>query len=985
MEAQMDNFQDLVMAKGLEIFRLMEREQPAAFDKRRWGGMLMNAAMADPDLKVRLFRFVDVLPTLTSTELIISHIREYFLDTGSPLPPLMARLLRGIDSPLTSAITARLVKKNIVAFSRIFIAGETPEEALIELGKLWKEGCAVTCDILGETALSEKEAEHYLDLYLALISILAGKMAGRPPHDPAREGIFPSLNISVKISSLFSRIGPVNYAESVTRVMQRLRPIFRKAREAGGFVNLDMEMRSLKNITLDVFMELLGEEEFHDWRGAGVALQAYLPQTRDDLERLAEWAGRSGRRITVRLIKGAYWEYETVTARQKGWPLPVFTAKGDTDWNFERCIEFLLGKSNIFSAAIGTHNVRSLAFAMAFAESRGLDQRAFEFQMLYGMAEPVKLAMRRMGYAVREYVPIGELLPGMAYLVRRLLENSSNEGFLARAFVTGESREELLAAPSPPAGCALGPITGTEGKFANEPPLDFCLKENRDSCRLAIARVREGLGRRYPAVIGGHDRFTTEAIISVNPSQPAEVIGSTAAIGKDLAEEAVIAARLAQPGWAGLSADDRAGYLFKAAAVARARRQELLAWQVLETGKSWPEADADVTEAIDYLEYYGREMLRLAAPLRMGGIPGEDNRYLYRPRGVALIIAPWNFPLAISTGMVAAALVAGNTVLYKPSSLSVVNGWQLFDLFREASLPAGVLNFIPCPGEITGDVLVGHREVDLIAFTGSREVGLGIIELAARAIPGQLSVKRVIAEMGGKNAIIVDADADLDQAVSGVMQSAFSYQGQKCSACSRVIVLDDCYERFLERICEAVKGIGVGPPEEPENTVGPLIDGRAVKKFGEYLAIALSEGKVASQAPAPAGGFYVAPTVVTDLPARSRLLREEIFGPLLAVIRVRDMDEALVVANDSEYALTGGLYSRSPANIGKAAQQFAVGNLYINRGITGAVVGRQPFGGFRLSGVGSKAGGPDYLLQFLEPRVVTENTMRRGFAPEVIS
>jgi RHH-type proline utilization regulon transcriptional repressor/proline dehydrogenase/delta 1-pyrroline-5-carboxylate dehydrogenase len=335
--------------------------------------------------------------------------------------------------------------------------------------------------------------------------------------------------------------------------------------------------------------------------------------------------------------------------------------------------------------------------------------------------------------------------------------------------------------------------------------------------------------------------------------------------------------------------------------------------------------------------------------------------------------------------MVAAALVAGNTVLYKPSSLSAVNGWQLFELFREAGLPAGVLNFIPCCGEIAGDILAGHREVDLIAFTGSREVGLGIIERAARPAPGQRSVKRVIAEMGGKNAIIVDADADLDQAVSGVMQSAFGYQGQKCSACSRVVVLADCFDRFMERFAEAVKGIRVGTPEDPANFVGPLIEEKARERFGEYLAIARGEGRVEAQAQAPAGGFYVAPTVVTDLPASSRLLREEIFGPLVAVIRVRNMDEALVVANDSEYALTGGLYSRSPANMRKAVLEFSVGNLYINRGITGAIVGRQPFGGSRLSGVGSKAGGPDYLLQFLEPRVVTENTMRRGFTPEVIS
>jgi RHH-type proline utilization regulon transcriptional repressor/proline dehydrogenase/delta 1-pyrroline-5-carboxylate dehydrogenase len=352
---------------------------------------------------------------------------------------------------------------------------------------------------------------------------------------------------------------------------------------------------------------------------------------------------------------------------------------------------------------------------------------------------------------------------------------------------------------------------------------------------------------------------------------------------------------------------------------------------------------------------------------------------------VALVIAPWNFPLAISTGMVAAALVAGNTVLYKPSSLSVVNGWQLYALFREAGLPPGVLNFIPCRGEVVGDVLVGHREVDLIAFTGSREVGLGIVERAARPVPGQRAVKRVIAEMGGKNAIIVDADADLDQAVSGVLQSAFGYQGQKCSACSRVIVLADCYERFMERLTEAIKGITIGAPEDPACFLGPLIEERARDRVEMYVEIGRREGKVAAQKEVPVEGFYVAPTVFAGLPADSRILREEIFGPLLAVVRVKDLDEALAVANDSDYALTGGLFSRSPATIGRVVAEFEVGNLYVNRGITGAIVGRQPFGGFRLSGVGSKAGGPDYLLQFLEPRVVTENTMRRGFTPEVIS
>lgn len=991
----MGTVEDEIRAQGEEIFRLMEAGTPSVFDRKRWAGKLMGLAMSDPGLKVRLFRFVDVLPALATPEQIVAHIREYFLDEGNNVPPLLKRLLAGVESGPAGAIAASLVRRNIVSFSRTFIAGETTAEALPVLEKLWREGHGVSIDILGEAALSEKEAREYFDLYLELIATLAREMAAWSIHDAAWERRFPRLNISVKVSSLFSRIGPVNYEESVAMVKERLRPILRAAREAGGFVNLDMETYSLKNITLDVFTELLDEEEFRGWEGAGIALQAYLKDTWDDLQRLIGWAGSRGRRITVRLVKGAYWEYETVTARQKGWPVPVFGTKSHTDWNFERCAELLLANSSTVTPAIATHNVRSLAAAMVAARRHGVAAHDFEFQMLFGMAEPVKRAVSRMGYMIREYAPVGALIPGMAYLVRRLLENTSNEGFLRRTFVDNAGRDLLLAAPEPcPVETTPGePVPGEtapatpEGiaPFVNEPLLDFSQRECRARCRAAIEKVRGELGQRYPAVIGGRKIEGESRIVSVNPARPSEVIGEVAAVGRKDVEEALAAARSAQRAWGAKSAGERASFLFRAAEIARGRRTELLAWQVFETGKSWAEADADVAEAIDYLEYYGREMLRFGVPHKVGDVPGEDNRYFYQPRGVALVIAPWNFPLAISAGMTAAALVAGNAVLYKPSSLSPVNGWQLFALLQEAGVPDGVLNYIPGSGEAVGGWLAEHPEIDLIAFTGSREVGLELVERAARRVPGAHSVKRVIAEMGGKNAVIVDADADLDQAVAGVLLSAFGYQGQKCSACSRVIVLAGCYERFLERLTEAVKGIRVGPPEDPACFMGPLIEPRAKDRVERYIALAAAEGRIAVRGDAPAEGCYVAPVVVTDLPSTSAVLRDEIFGPLLAVIRAEDMAEALAIANDSDYALTGGLFSRSPSNIQQVAREFAVGNLYINRGITGAVVGRQPFGGFRMSGVGSKAGGPDYLLQFLEPRVVTENTMRRGFAPDVLS
>ncbi|MBI1919830.1 MAG: L-glutamate gamma-semialdehyde dehydrogenase [Geobacter sp.] len=974
----------LIQTKGMEIFRLMEREKPGLFDRKHWIGELMSLAMENADLKVRLFRFVDVLPTLTTTDLVTQHIREYFLEDAHHLPPLLKTILKGLDSPLTAPIEAALIRKNLVNFARTFMAGESAEDAIPELKRIWRDGRCFTVDILGEAALSNLEAEEYQSLYLSTAEALAREIGRWPPLDEAHEARFPRLNLSVKASSLFPRIGPLNYEESVERTRDALRPIFRMVRELEGVVNLDMEMFSLKNITLDIFTSLLEEKEFSEWDGAGIALQAYLKETRDDINRLAEWARKNRRNVTVRLVKGAYWEYETITAQQKGWPVPVFTEKNHTDWHFEQCMELILDNRDALTLAIGSHNIRSIAATMAATDKRGLSLEQYEFQMLYGMAEPVKHALRKLGHVVRDYSPIGELVPGMAYLVRRLLENTSNEGFLRKTFAAGASPEELLAEPEPwqerPA-----PPAAPGDEFANEPLLDFSRMEVRDRVRKALARVNGELGRDYPLIIGGREVAAEEKIASVNPASPAEVVGRMAACTRELAEEAVAAALEAQPAWEGRPPLERAEVLLKAAKLARRRRHDLLAWQVLETGKSWAEADADVAEAIDYFEYYAREALRLGTPQRLGNIPGEDNRYFYQPRGVGLVIAPWNFPLAISAGMVSAALVAGNAVLYKPSSLSPVNGWQLVSLLREAGVPAGVLNFVPGSGEVVGNLLVSHPAIAFIAFTGSREVGLSISSRAAEVREGQRCVKKVIAEMGGKNAIIVDADADLDLAVSGVLQSAFGYQGQKCSACSRVIILASCYDRFVERLVEAVKSLTSGPPEDPANAVGPLIDGRAVEKYASFLELARREGKVLVELPVPNGGFYVSPAVVGELSPDSLILREEIFGPLLALVWVESLDEAMDMANASDYALTGGIYSRSPAAIARARRDFRVGNLYINRPITGAIVGRQPFGGFRLSGVGSKAGGPDYLLQFMEPRVVTENTMRRGFSPEVIS
>jgi RHH-type proline utilization regulon transcriptional repressor/proline dehydrogenase/delta 1-pyrroline-5-carboxylate dehydrogenase len=412
----------------------------------------------------------------------------------------------------------------------------------------------------------------------------------------------------------------------------------------------------------------------------------------------------------------------------------------------------------------------------------------------------------------------------------------------------------------------------------------------------------------------------------------------------------------------------------------RVQRWELAAWEVYEEGKPWREADGDVAEAIDFLEYYARDMEQLGMPSRLGQYPGELNELLWSPRGIAVVISPWNFPLAIPTGMVAAALVTGNAVLFKPSERASVMGFRLAEIMKQAGVPVGVLQYVPGDPDV-GRALVTQGSVATIAFTGSKDVGLGIMQTTAVARPGQRFVKRVVAEMGGKNAIIVDDTADLDEAVTGVVQSFTGYAGQKCSACSRVILVDSIHEMFVQRLADAVTSLRIGPATDPATRVGPVIDARAQKRILEYLEIGRREGRVLVDRSSEGPGYTVGPVVIADIEPAHRTAQEEIFGPVLAVMRASSFEQALQLANGTDYALTGGLYSRSPRHIELARRAFDVGNLYINRPITGALVGRQPFGGHRLSGVGAKAGGEEYLRQFMTSRLVSEHTLRRGFAP----
>jgi RHH-type transcriptional regulator, proline utilization regulon repressor / proline dehydrogenase / delta 1-pyrroline-5-carboxylate dehydrogenase len=999
MDDACPDLESLTHAYGIELFSRLDGSGPMPFGAAWLDDRLMEWTMADEAVKLQLFRFIDVLPQLRDAQAIARHLREYFDEAGAALPAWARLGLRWLARDgLAASGLAWAARLNARRLARRFISGTNIAEAAAAVDRLRRRKLAFTVDLLGEATITETEAAQHQQEYLHLIEGLCGQVNSWPAIpliDYDHLGPLPRVNISIKLSSLYSQFDPIDPEGTSSAVIARLRPIFRAARIHGAFINFDMEQYAFKDLTLRIFRTVLEEEEFRDWPDVGIAMQAYLRDAERDLKSLADWARARGQAVWVRLIKGAYWDYETIKAAQEHWPVPVFQNKWETDANYERLARFLFENHEYLRPAFGSHNVRSLAYVLACARSMNMPPGSFELQMLYGMAEPEKDALAAMGQRVRVYTPYGELLPGMAYLVRRLLENTANDSFLRASFTEHIPEEQLLMKPTsrspaihssslPSNGANRTPAQERPECFDNEPLADFSREEARSAMETALADVESQFLRTYPPIIGGSAVPGRQTLESVNPSHIKQILGRWGQSTVEDARAAIAAAAKAFPAWRDTDPDVRADFLERAAEVMRRRRFELAAWEVFECGKPWREADADVAESIDYCRYYAREMHRLSAGHR-ADVPGEENVYFYEPRGVTIVIAPWNFPLAILCGMTSAALVTGNTVVMKPAEQSTIVGAKLMEIFQEIDLPAGVVNFLPGIGEEIGPTLIHSADVAMMAFTGSKGVGLLINREAAQQSPGQDHVKRVLAEMGGKNAIIIDDDADLDEAVLGVAASAFGYQGQKCSACSRAIVLEPLHDQFLQRLVEATKSMKIAPAEDPGCAIGPVIDGDARDRILAAIARGQQDARLVYAGDVSAlkhEGYYVAPHIFADVPPSSALAQEEIFGPVLAVMKARDLDEALQIANGTCYALTGGLYSRSPANIRRVKREFRVGNLYINRKITGALVYRQPFGGFKLSGIGSKAGGPDYLLQFMLPRTITENTMRRGFAPD---
>ncbi|HTM54804.1 MAG TPA: L-glutamate gamma-semialdehyde dehydrogenase [Pirellulales bacterium] len=998
-DKQLDAIERATRAIGVELFARANDDQPTVLERRWWDDRIMAWAMRDESVKAQMFRFIDVLPMLDTSEAVTEHLHEYFDDVRRYLPSA-ARLGLSVARPGTIAGRALAIaaRRNALGHARRFIAGTTQSEVVAAAMNERKLKRAFTLDLLGEAVTSEIEADNYLQAYIDLIESIApivNRWPEVPQIDRAGGAELPRVNVSIKLSALDSQFDPIDQAGTTRRVTRRLRNLLRVARAHRAFVNIDMESYKTKDLTLAIFKQTMLEDEFRDTSDVGIVIQCYLKDSAEDLRGLCSWAADRERAVWVRLVKGAYWDYETVMAQQSGWPVPVFQEKWQTDNNFEELTRMALANHRHLRTALGSHNLRSLAHGIAVSRELRVPHDQFELQMLYGMGDAAKQAIVDAGYRLRIYMPFGQLIPGMAYLVRRLLENTSNESFLRASFAEHIPVERLMMNPRehrhearPPLaqhdGNTPRPMTESNPAFRNEPLTDFSREDNRRAMQDAIAEVTRQFGRSYPLVIDGQEIETASWQDSRCPAHKSRSVGRVSIATTEHADAAVRAAGVALEPWWRMGAKGRAEYLRQAAAVMRRRRFELAAWQIFECAKPWREADGDVAEAIDFCEFYALGAERMDAAHGVD-VPGEENRFAYVPRGVTAVIAPWNFPLAILTGMTAAALASGNTVVMKPAEQSSVVGAKLMEIFREVGLPPGVLNYVPGPGEIVGAALVEHPDVATIAFTGSRAVGLAINARAAEVSASKRlrHVKHVIAEMGGKNAIIIDDDADLDEAVLGVVKSAFGYQGQKCSACSRVIVLDSVNSVFLERLVEATRSLKIGPAEDPATAVSAVIDEDSFRRIHKYIDLGRQTGTEVLAMEVDGlerEGYYIGPHIFADIAPDDRLAQEEIFGPVLVVLRAANLDEAIRIFNDSDYALTGGIFSRSPEHLRRARRELLVGNLYLNRGITGALVNRQPFGGFKMSGIGTKAGGSDYLLQFVVPRAITENTMRRGFA-----
>jgi RHH-type transcriptional regulator, proline utilization regulon repressor / proline dehydrogenase / delta 1-pyrroline-5-carboxylate dehydrogenase len=921
---------------------------------------LLTYAVADERFRARLLRFIDVLGSLDfpgSDAEVVRLLREYFDDDFPEVPRGLRWLLRaGRDERVPVAVAARTARRSAEVFARRFIVSPGVDTVREVIDALGGQGRLPSFDLLGEAVLSRAEADEYIERYLALIE----QLAALPQARERTPGGVAALQVSIKLSSLTHRFVPLDWEGSIERARPALERVCVAAREAGVGVTVDMEQYELRDLTWELFRRTLGPgTALADWPDAGIVVQAYLRDGHLDAAEAARFGRERGTPLQVRLVKGAYWDYEGIVADANRWPSPVFAEKGDTDAQFERALELLVHahREGAITLAVASHNPRAHARATALAEAAGLPAGALEHQTLHRTAEGISRALTEAGWTARDYVPVGELLPGMAYLVRRVLENSSQAGFLVQSR-TGASPEEVLR-PPPPHAPAPAEVSPLPGAFQRAPVARWFDATFRADFEAALHDTRNGWGRRVPLALG-EGAPPGDWIEMRSPSSPSgDPIGTVEFATASHVERSVAVASGAHEGWSARPVTERAAILRRAATLLEERGHEFAVRVVHEGGRDRGDAWGEVEEAADFLNLYAGEAELLFA----------EFAERIAPRGVVAVIPPWNFSLAIPMGLVAAALVCGNTVILKPAEQTPLIARHLVELLHEAGVPPGALVYLPGEGETVGAALVEHPDVAMIAFTGSRAVGTWMHEAVARVARADGQPKTLLAEMGGKNPVIVFADADPDEAVAGVLRSAFGHANQKCSAASRVLIQRPIDQRLRDRLVQAASSMVAGPADDAATEINPIINREALDRLRGAANVARSEGRVLYDAFDQAEGTLLAGPLIVEIPPERALeaqtATEELFGPILALIPFDEQDEAYRIANGTLYGLTSGVFSRSPATIARAARAIDAGHVYANRAITAARPGVEPFGGHRRSGTGPKAGSTEHLWAYV--------------------
>lgn len=947
------------------------RPQP----RERVQDRLMVWLMQDATLRTALLRFVDVLAAMHEDRAghrIAALFREYFQADFAHLP----RSLRlGIHAARSSRIpdwlVAWLARRLTALMANRFIV--RPGQATMHTALQWlgEHARYASFDLLGEAVVSEAEAQEYVQAYLTVLDYLASHPTGA--QRTAGDG--PAFEVSLKLSSLTSQFNPADPEGTLKRVRPRFETICRQARQQGIGVTVDAEQFMYRELSWYIFRTVMAPgEPLGDWPDAGMVVQAYLTDAAEHARQVIGFARRRGEPFRVRLVKGAYWDQEVILAAQKGWPVPVYRRKGETDRTFERLIHAFLDDGSAARLAVASHNVRAHAYVAAVQESLDLRPEAVEHQTLYGTLEALSTTLPELGWVARDYVPVGELIPGMAYLVRRILENTSQVGFLTKSRLHADV-VELLRCPEPGEADPSYQKPAHPTGFVNTPVARLFDAEERRQFARALASTRRRWGATYPLQLGDTRLETATRVPSRSPSYPEaqQPVGWVYFASQQEVDRAIRLAKASAPAWAARPLEERIALGLRAADILRQRQHQVAAWVVHEGARNWPESLADVEEAIDHLTWNALQLRRLA-----GRVETQ-----YRPRGVVACIPPWNFPAALPVGMTSGALLAGNAVILKSAEQTPIVAQVLVEAFYAAGIPKDVLIHLPGEGETVGKALVESADVDMVAFTGSKAVGTWLYEAVSRVEPRQGGIKPAVTEMGGKNAIVVFPDADMDETVLAVLGSAFSHAGQKCSACSRVLVHQEIFARLAKRLVEAAQSAPIGPADRPDTVVNPVIDKAALNRIRSYAEIARREGDVLLDLlePGSEAGYQVGPLILRLDPHSARqgqTGQEEIFGPVLPLIPFASEDEAVALVNSTVYGLTLGIFSRSPRTIRSMLRRCEAGNIYVNRNITGSRVGIEPFGGFHLSGTGPKTGSEEYPLAFLRRREGYRTSSRSG-------